>query len=628
MKSGEPEAVDIDAVQFSRTLRQAILLPVCAILLTSLVLLVLGFEFLEVVKKTDHSRQVELQMQRCEELLLSAEGSVRGYLLQGDPIFLDSYNASLATLDGDFLKLKNLVAGNHDSRLLADQLIQSKDTWIDHARSSVAQRRQGKTPDDDWNKMGKTLMDRVRQNFTQLAQVEAQIQLQRQHSLRQAKWVTVLASSVLVILLALMVGQMVRRQFSTLAEGYRGALNTVRQRHTALSRSEVELEQQKEWFRVTLSSIGDGVIVTDREGRVVFMNREAERLTGWTAVEALLNPLPSVFRLIDEATRDRMENPVSQVFAQQKVVDIGKQALLIGRHGQEWPIEDTAAPILNGEGQMLGVVLVFHDATDIRSAQRALEEHSEELERKVDERTATLRQAVADLEAFSYTVSHDLRSPLRAMQGFAEAVLEDYGTKIDEQGRDYLVRIKNAAQRLDRLIQDLLSFTRLSRQDVPLVELDLDRMTREIIEHYPNLHRPAAEVTIEGTLPHVMGQEAALTQVLSNLLGNAVKFVKAGTTPQVRIWADERADRVRLWIEDNGIGIAPGDVDRIFSMFVRVNESSAYGGTGVGLAIVKKAVDTMQGTVGNEPAPQGGTRFWVELRSAKKALEKQVSTSV
>jgi PAS domain S-box-containing protein len=613
MRPEDTQGVNVDAVQFSRTLRRAILLPVCAILLTALALLLLGFEFLEAIKKSDHSRQVEIQTESCERALLSAETGVRGYLLQGNPVFLDPYNEVVATIDGDFEKLQNLVGGNRDSAALAEQLVQAKDIWLQHAKSSVDQRRQGKVPDNDWNKMGKILMDDVRQRFDVLTAHEAQIQAQRQHDVREAKQVTFLASSILVILLALMVGQMVRRQFATLAAGYGDALRSAQHRHSALSRSEADLEQQKEWFRVTLTSIGDGVIVTDREGRVVFMNREAERLTGWTSVEALLNPLHAIFRLLDGESREKMESPVTQVFARKKVVELATNAVLVSRQGQEWPIDDTAAPILDAKGEMLGVVLVFHDVTEIRRAQHALREHSDELERKVNERTVTLRQAVADLEAFSYTVSRDLRSPLRAMQGFAEALLEDYGEKLDQEGCHYLVRIKNAAERLDRLIHDLLLFTRLSRQDAPLVALDLDRLTREIAENYPNLRSPCAEVEIEGTLPLVWGQEAALTQVMSNLLGNAAKFVPAGTVPRIRVWAEDQGDRVRVWIEDNGIGIAPKDAERIFSMFVRVDESQTYGGTGMGLAIVKKAVETMHGTVGNEPGPRGGTRFWVEL---------------
>jgi signal transduction histidine kinase len=308
-----------------------------------------------------------------------------------------------------------------------------------------------------------------------------------------------------------------------------------------------------------------------------------------------------------------MEDSVSVVFRENRVAGLSRMAVLVSRSGEEWPIEDTAAPIRGSNGETLGVVLVFHNATDIRQAQQALRSHSDELERKVSERTANLRQAVNQLETFSYTVSHDLRSPLRAMQGFAVAALEEYGDKLDDQGREYLTRIKNAAERLDRLIQDLLSYTRLSRSEEPLVDLDLDRMMREIVENYPNLRSPAAEVRIEGALPHVWGHESALTQVIANLLGNAAKFVHPGTVAKIDVRAERLGHRMRLWIEDNGIGIDPKDAERIFSMFVRVNEASLYGGTGVGLAIVKKAVESMHGTVGVEPGIEGGSRFWVEL---------------
>ena len=298
------------------------------------------------------------------------------------------------------------------------------------------------------------------------------------------------------------------------------------------------------------------------------------------------------------------------------MVSLTDPMVLVSRHGAEYPVEDSAAPIKSHQGETIGVVLVFHNATEERKAQSALRAHSEELEKRVAERTETLRQTVSELESFSYTVSHDLRSPLRAMQGFAQAVVEDYGDKLDDQGRNYLERIKNAAERLDRLIQDLLSYTRLSRQDTQLVPLDADKILRDIVDNYPNLHPPAAQVTVKGHLPRVQGHEAALTQVFSNLLGNAVKFVPAGTGPRVFVRTEDKPGRVRIYFEDNGIGVLPEDRERIFQMFVQINESQLYGGTGVGLAIVRKAVESMRGSVGVESVEEGGSRFWVELMKA------------
>jgi PAS domain S-box-containing protein len=446
--------------------------------------------------------------------------------------------------------------------------------------------------------------------------VEESLHDERLQNVDHTKHVLAWTSGVLAIILAITVSQLVRRQFVGLALEYESALKTIEQRHAALARSEADLEQQKEWFRVTLSSIGDGVIVTDREGRVVFMNHESERLTGWNSVEALLKPLAQVFHLINETTREKLEDPAKSVFRERRIVGVANSSVLVARNGDEYPIEDSAAPISDSAGNVLGVVVVFHNAAEIRQAQAELRVHSEELERRVRERTTALQRTVSELEAFSYTVSHDLRSPLRAMQGFAQAVLEDYGDKVDEQGRKYLGRIKNAAERLDRLIQDLLSYTRVAREDAPLVPLDADKILRDIIENYPNLHAPAAEVEVLGVIPRVLGREASLTQVLSNLLGNAAKFVPEGTVPHIRAWGEEIKDRVRIWIEDNGIGIGSQDHERIFQMFVQVNGSQLYGGTGVGLAIVKKAVESMHGTVGLESVEDGGTRFWVELGKA------------
>lgn len=571
---------------------------------------------LKVVKWSEHSYEVIADTRNCEKLIIDTQNEVRGYLLTGNKGFQSAFAGERGQVDKAFDELKKLVKTDPQQSLRVDSLIRTKGIWFDHAATSVDQRAQGVAVSGDWMKMSDVLMEDLRAQFQEFTQKEENLHDERLLRVQNAKEAILFAGGALAIVLAMTVGQLVRRQFMELATVYTSALGTIEQRHAALARSEADLEQQKEWFRVTLTSIGDGVIVTDPEGRVVFVNHEAERLTGWNSVEALLKPLPTIFRVINESTRAKMEDPVTRAFREKKVIAMTNSTVLVSRVGEEWPIEDSAAPIYDNQGKLLGVVLVFHDAKDVRQAQNVMRIHSEELEKRVAERTIALRQTVSELEAFSYTVSHDLRSPLRAMQGYAQAVLEDYGDKIDDQGKNYLDRIKNAAQRLDRLIQDLLSYTRISRLEAPMVSLDVDKLLRDLIQNYPNLHPPAAEVEIEGKLPRILGQEAALTQVLSNLVGNAAKFVAPEITPHIRVWSEDLGARVRLWIEDNGIGLLPADRERIFQMFVQVNESHLYGGTGVGLAIVKKAVEAMHGQVGVESAEGGGSKFWVELEKA------------
>ena len=252
---------------------------------------------------------------------------------------------------------------------------------------------------------------------------------------------------------------------------------------------------------------------------------------------------------------------------------------------------------------------------DITERRRAVEA----LEQAVKDRTAKLRETVGELEAFSYSVSHDLRAPLRAMHGYAVALLEDCAGKLNTQELQYLQRISEAAQRLDRLINDVLTYSRLARTDVRFDPVDLDRTMREVMFQYPALHPSKARVEIQAPLGAVLGHEALIVQALSNLMINAVKFVAPGVFPVVRVWSERREESLRVWIADNGIGIAPHNFSRVFGIFQRLNAASEYEGTGIGLSIVRKAIERLGGSVGLESEEGKGSRFWLELKRLESA---------
>jgi PAS domain S-box-containing protein len=256
-------------------------------------------------------------------------------------------------------------------------------------------------------------------------------------------------------------------------------------------------------------------------------------------------------------------------------------------------------------------------AAALQKAQNELQEHATKLQNMVDTRTAALRETVSELEAFSYSLSHDMRAPLRAMQGYAELVAEAYSDKcLDATATEYLQRISRAALRLDHLIQDVLSYTRVLRAEAPLSRVNLDRLTRDIIETQPPGAHPGAEILIEGSLPPVLGNEGLLTQCISNLLSNAVKFVGPGTIPRVRVRSEAAGTAFRVSFEDNGIGIAPENHGRIFRMFERIHPTSQYEGTGIGLTIVRKAVERMGAQLGIESSLGQGSKFWILLEPA------------
>jgi PAS domain S-box-containing protein len=395
------------------------------------------------------------------------------------------------------------------------------------------------------------------------------------------------------------------------------ALRNAREARETMSE---ELKRSRDLFQTTLASIGDGVILTDAIGRVTFLNAEAERLTGWKSAEAEGKELPTIFRIFNEETRKSIENPVDKVLRLREVVGLANHTILIAKDGTETPIDDSAAPIQEPGGPLYGVVLVFRDFTAHKEAEAAAKESKNALTRAnaslegtVQERTAKLREMVEELQHVSYSITHDMRAPLRAMTGFSQMLLAS-SENLSPESRDYCRRIVTGAQRLDRLISDALNYSRAVLQDVPLEPVDVSKLILGLLATYPNFHSEKADIRIEGPLPTILGNEALLTQCFSNIIGNGVKFVAPGTRPTVRIWCEAKDGLAKIWIEDNGIGIPKDAQHRLFGMFQKLDNQ--YEGTGIGLAIVRKVVERMGGQVGVESEAGKGSRFWVELRKA------------
>ena len=218
------------------------------------------------------------------------------------------------------------------------------------------------------------------------------------------------------------------------------------------------------------------------------------------------------------------------------------------------------------------------------------------------------------LEAFVYSIAHDLRAPLRAMQGFSTMLVEEAGPALNEAGRNFAQRISRSAQFMDALLADLLAFSRIAQERIELVPLGLENIVKSTVSRLEKeIQEKNARVEIAGPWPTVVAHEPTLGQVLTNLVGNALKFVQPETPPLIRLRPEDQGGFVRVWIEDNGIGIAPEHQDQIFRLFARLH-GETYVGTGIGLAIVQKGIERMGGRVGVESTPGQGSRFWFELR--------------
>jgi len=321
--------------------------------------------------------------------------------------------------------------------------------------------------------------------------------------------------------------------------------------------------------------------------------------------------------VIDDLTTLDHPSPLMQQFAAQGIRSIARlpiraQDELIG----SLKLAAVQPHALTQEDIDIAQELVNQMAIAIQQSRlrEQLQRYAEHLEQEVHRRTQELEAANNDLEAFVYSVSHDLREPLRAIQSYNSILVDDHTDQLDAEGQTCIQRIADNAERMSLLIQDLLAYSRLGRSELSLQPINLDQLLQNVLEQLElKLQQSQAQVLVETPLPEVRGHYATLSQVIANLLTNAIKFVHPDVQPHIRISANRTEPYVRLWIEDNGIGIDPQYHDRIFQVFERLHSLETYPGTGIGLAIVQKGLERMGGRVGVESQLGQGSRFWVEL---------------
>jgi len=245
--------------------------------------------------------------------------------------------------------------------------------------------------------------------------------------------------------------------------------------------------------------------------------------------------------------------------------------------------------------------------------------HNQEQARKLEviqKLNEELREANEQLETFSYSVSHDLRAPLRSLQGFSEVLLEDYADKLDDEARLYLERIKCATLQMEQLTRDLLQYCRVAREDMTPQPVEVNALVKDVMAMNNFVLPSSAQLVVRDGMARVLANPTLLGQCLSNLLNNAFKFSAPNLPPRVEVWTEHQDSRVRINVQDNGIGIDPAHHQKIFGIFERVGNVKAHDGTGIGLAIVARAVQRMGGQCGVDSKLGSGSRFWIELQSA------------
>ncbi|HEY5915088.1 MAG TPA: ATP-binding protein [Verrucomicrobiae bacterium] len=423
-----------------------------------------------------------------------------------------------------------------------------------------------------------------------------------------------------------------------------------------------ELAKTTARFDGIISSAMDAIISINARQEVVLFNPAAEKMFGVSAAQALGRNINRFIppRFWASHTREVKEFGATGV-STRSMSHLGFVTGLRAS-GEEFPIEASISRV-EIQGEPLCTV-ILRDITDRMDAEAALKQARDDLavantqlERKVEERTAQLREANTNLQTFAYTAAHDLRAPLRAIRSFSAILLEDYGAHLGDDARSLLRRVTEASDQMKQLLDDLLEYSKVSAQEIKLEPVSLKTAVAEALKLLEeDIRTRRATIAVTDPLPSVIGHQATVVLLIQNLLANALKFVAPDLPPRIRIWAEPvrgtashvqsqrpapaepaapegqsppsfGADRyetaltdprpptprVRLWIEDNGIGIPAEDVGKIFAVFQRLHSKQAFAGTGLGLAICRKGAERMGGRVGVESDPGKGSRFWVEL---------------
>ncbi len=346
------------------------------------------------------------------------------------------------------------------------------------------------------------------------------------------------------------------------------------------------------------------LIALTPDGIVKLWNPAAESIFGWSDTEVVGKRNP----IVPEEKSQEFEVRHNEVVKGDTL--IGHEVKRKRRDGKAIDVSISTATVKDPEGAVEQIVGVLFDITKRKEAERSILELNASLEEKVVQRTAELQDAIKDLESFSYSVSHDLRSPLRAIDGYSNILLEDYEETLDDDGQKLLKLVIKNTQRMSQLIDDLLAFSRLGRTAIKKTPTDLAALAAEIVEELREAN-PERETVFEivSDIPMVAVDPSVFRQVLINLISNAFKFTRHRSPGRIEFGAEEEDRFIRFWVKDDGAGFDMAHIDRLFGVFQRLHRESEFEGTGVGLAIVAKIISRHGGKIQAQGRVDGGATF-------------------
>ncbi len=563
----------MDERSFQKLLRRTVAIPVALLGLLAIVLVIEILTLTSSLRQVDHTDRVITNARQALRYMIDMESSARGFELTGDERFLKTFQSAESQAPSAVDALTHLLSDNPAQEARVRDIRQLDANWVRWAEHEIAA-RPSKKPTEDELIQGDALMEQIRSRGREIVAEEERLLHLRTRRATYLSRVVLFTAIGLSVMVAGLLFTLTRRELRQLSDTYEKYL------HAEAEKSR-QLAESRERFQITLNSLGDAVIATDAAGKVTYINPAAQQLTGWNDyMEAKGRSLGEVARFIDERTRYELTDPVEIVRRAEKVVALTNHVVLIGRSGDEHPIEMNGAPILNDRCQLMGIVLVFRDITQRRQTEQTL--------RASDRLTQVGRLAA--------TIAHEIRNPLDTVSNLI--FLLRHETYSNPETTHYLDLAGEELARITQITGQLLTFHREAQSPV---QVDLSKVLESVLTlHAPQIYISGITVTSRfDTLRSVRGFPGELRQVFANLFVNAIHSMPDGGKIVLHVYessltSDPERKGVRVTVLDNGTGIPPGVRKNLFSPFYT---TKGEGGTGIGLWVTRGIIEKHEGTI-------------------------------
>jgi PAS domain S-box-containing protein len=581
----------MDQRSFQKLLRRTVLLPVALLLLLAATLVAEILLLNASIRWVDHTDQVIANARQLIRSMIDMESGLRGYFLTGDRFFLDSYIAAKSEVPAQLALLEQLTSDNPDQTQRIGEIRNLDLRWIRYADNLLLRPNPRTLSSQDYA-AGDELMNRIRAKEREILDAEDRLHRFRYRRAAVLGNIVIGTAVGLSLLTAVLLFTLTRRELFELSSAYDKHLK-------AEAEKTQQLQESRESYRITLTSLGDAVVATDAAGNVSFLNPVAEQLTGWDYQAARGRPLHEVLRIIDERTRTELEDAVALVRRSQPVVNVSSHVALISRSGQEYPLELTGSPILNDRNLLVGVVVVFRDIT----------------QRRQTEQTLRSSERLALAGRLSATIAHEIRNPLDTVSNLIYLLRHEEDPS--NASSQYLELASDELARIAQITGQLLTFHREAQ--VPVQVNLADVLQSVLVLFAPQIRK--AHIDVEQRFeaaPLVRGFPGELRQVFSNLVGNALDAMPNGGKlilhlRESSLASDPARRGARITILDTGVGIPAGVRKNLFAPFFTTKGEK---GTGLGLWVSRGLIEKHEGTIhlaSRMRAGKNGTAFSVFL---------------